>query len=97
MSWFSPLPLYLGRFVSDNDHQIDLFDIVLLLWYSLWYVKKEEGNHNGCRHYWIIDPPTKGDSRGVCKFCGEVRYFANYMQYPGSRSQAAKQTLDRSV
>ncbi len=30
-----------------------------------------------CCHYWIIDPPNGSSSRGVCKFCSEVREFNN--------------------
>jgi hypothetical protein len=30
-----------------------------------------------CCHYWIIETPQGPTSRGVCKFCGEVREFDN--------------------
>ncbi len=35
-----------------------------------------------CIHYWIIESPKGPTSRGVCKYCGAVREFKNYMPYP---------------
>lgn len=30
-----------------------------------------------CQHFWVIESPNGSDSRGICKFCGEERVFAN--------------------
>jgi len=30
-----------------------------------------------CQHHWLIEPPSGPLSRGVCKRCGEERYFMN--------------------
>ena len=41
-------------------------------------VKPEEyQDENGCCHYWLIDSPDGATSRGICKFCGEEKYFYN--------------------
>jgi hypothetical protein len=32
-----------------------------------------------CRHYWIIEAANGPKSRGVCKYCGEVRDFFNHI------------------
>ncbi len=34
-----------------------------------------------CRHHWIIESHRGPISRGVCKLCGAVREFRNYVQY----------------
>jgi hypothetical protein len=34
---------------------------------------------NQCHHYWIIEVANGPKSKGVCKHCGEVRYFLNTM------------------
>ena len=30
-----------------------------------------------CRHYWVIESASGPTSKGVCKFCGEIREFQN--------------------
>jgi hypothetical protein len=35
-----------------------------------------------CRHHWIIDPPGGPTSRALCKHCGTVSEFQNYVQQP---------------
>jgi len=35
-----------------------------------------------CRHYWVIESPTGPTSIGVCKYCGAVNEFSNYVPYP---------------
>lgn len=32
-----------------------------------------------CCHHWLIEPATGPVSKGVCKFCGEVREFQNIL------------------
>ena len=34
----------------------------------------------GCTHHWVIDTPSGPVSNGVCKACGEVREFMNYLE-----------------
>ncbi len=34
-----------------------------------------------CRHHWIIESHRGPISRGVCKLCGAVREFMNYVPY----------------
>lgn len=33
-----------------------------------------------CCHHWTIQPATGPVSQGVCKLCGEVREFKNYVE-----------------
>lgn len=35
-----------------------------------------------CTHYWVIESPQGPTSRGVCKLCGAVSEFSNYVPYP---------------
>lgn len=30
-----------------------------------------------CKHYWKIEDPNGPTSKGVCKYCGEIREFHN--------------------
>ena len=32
-----------------------------------------------CIHYWVIETPNSKTSKGVCKYCGEVREFWNHI------------------
>jgi len=32
-----------------------------------------------CRHKWVLETPNGPTSRGVCRLCGEVREFRNYL------------------
>jgi hypothetical protein len=38
---------------------------------------KDETNQDECHHYWIIEIPNGPKSRGICKYCGETKYFFN--------------------
>ena len=33
-----------------------------------------------CCHHWTIQPATGPVSQGVCRLCGEVREFKNYVE-----------------
>ena len=33
-----------------------------------------------CTHHWSIQPATGPVSQGVCRLCGEVREFKNYVE-----------------
>ena len=33
---------------------------------------------DGCRHYWMIESPKGGITKGACKYCGEVKEFSGY-------------------
>ena len=33
-----------------------------------------------CRHQWVIDMPAGPSSKGVCRTCGEVKQFQNYIE-----------------
>ena len=33
-----------------------------------------------CCHHWVIQPADGPESRGVCRVCGEVRDFKNYVE-----------------
>ena len=37
------------------------------------------GADEGCKHFWLIDTPSGPVSRGVCKVCGVVKEFKNYL------------------
>lgn len=32
-----------------------------------------------CVHFWLIDTPDGETSQGVCRFCGAVKTFLNYV------------------
>ena len=34
-----------------------------------------------CAHHFLIEPPNGHASRGVCKLCGVVREFLNFLPY----------------
>jgi len=40
--------------------------------------REETKAEEQCTHHWIIESPTGPTSRGVCKYCGAEREFANY-------------------
>ena len=40
----------------------------------------DEANASTCCHHWTIQPATGPVSQGVCKLCGEVREFKNYVE-----------------
>ena len=40
---------------------------------------KNDTAHNRCHHYWVIEVAHGPKSKGVCKYCGEVKYFLNTM------------------
>jgi hypothetical protein len=42
-----------------------------------------------CHHYWIIEMANGPVSKGVCKYCGEVRDFMNTMPAPSSPRRQA--------
>jgi hypothetical protein len=44
--------------------------------------KKKPTSRVGCVHYWIIESPQGPVSKGVCKHCGAISEFRNYMPYP---------------
>ena len=44
-------------------------------------VKQKPAASAKCTHYWIIESPRGPTSTGICKFCGAVSEFANYMPY----------------
>lgn len=34
-----------------------------------------------CRHHWVIESPSGATSIGICKHCGAVKEFGNYMPF----------------
>lgn len=67
-------------------------------------VKKEvseteiAGKENTCHHYWVIEAPEGPTSRGVCKFCGEVKEFYNSWLGLGSAwTRSSSSHVKRSV
>ncbi len=44
----------------------------------------------GCAHYWIIESPQGPLSKGVCKYCGAVSEFMNYVPYPSWEGKMSK-------
>jgi hypothetical protein len=46
----------------------------------------------GCAHYWIIESPQGPVSKGVCRYCGAVSEFSNYMPYPSWEGKMSKIT-----
>ncbi len=43
-------------------------------------VSGEKLQKTECRHHWIIEAPVGPVSRGVCRVCGDVRQFKNYIE-----------------
>ena len=41
----------------------------------------EEQAGEMCVHHWIIEPPERPVSKGVCQKCGVEREFQNYFPY----------------
>jgi len=55
--------------------------------------KQKHVTRVGCAHYWIIESPQGPVSKGVCRYCGAVSEFSNYMPYPsweGKMSEITK-------
>jgi hypothetical protein len=52
--------------------------------------KKKQTSKVGCAHYWIIESPQGPISKGVCKYCGAVSEFSNYMPYPSWEGKMPK-------
>jgi hypothetical protein len=44
----------------------------------------------GCTHYWMIESPQGPISKGVCKYCGAVSEFMNYVPYPSWEGKMPK-------
>ena len=51
-----------------------------------------------CTHHWTIQPATGPISQGVCRICGEVREFKNYVEAAtwGDSRLSNKSTSDDS-
>ncbi len=51
-----------------------------------------------CCHHWAIQPATGPISQGVCRLCGEVREFKNYVEAAtwGDSRLSNKSTTDAS-
>lgn len=43
-----------------------------------------------CAHYWIIESPHGPTSIGMCKFCGAISEFNNYVPYPSWENKVSK-------
>lgn len=43
-----------------------------------------------CTHYWVIESPRGPTSMGVCKLCGSVSEFSNYVPYPTWEGKSTK-------
>ena len=52
--------------------------------------KKRHVARVGCAHYWIIESPQGPVSKGVCKYCGAVSEFSNYLPYPSWEGKMPK-------
>lgn len=50
---------------------------------------QEAAQHQvSCRHHWLIETPHGPTSTGVCRRCGEVRDFQNFLEEaPGGRDE----------
>ena len=40
---------------------------------------KEYIDTDACHHYWVIEAANGPESKGMCKYCGEVKTFLNTM------------------
>lgn len=52
--------------------------------------KKRHVARLGCAHYWIIESPQGPVSKGLCKYCGAVSEFSNYVPYPSWEGKMTK-------
>jgi len=52
--------------------------------------KRKRTARVGCAHYWIIESPQGPISKGVCKYCGAVSEFSNYVPYPSWEGKMTK-------
>ncbi len=52
--------------------------------------KRKAESPPGCTHYWIIETPLGPTSMGVCKLCGAVSQFQNYVPYPSWEGKVTK-------
>jgi hypothetical protein len=52
--------------------------------------KRKRTARIGCAHYWIIESPQGPISKGVCKYCGAVSEFSNYVPYPSWEGKMPK-------
>lgn len=43
-----------------------------------------------CRHHWIIEGHTGPFSKGVCKLCGSMKEFRNYVPYTARGMDVSK-------
>lgn len=41
---------------------------------------RDELEEAGCRHHWVIEPAIGLVSKGICRYCAEVREFMNYVE-----------------
>jgi len=48
-----------------------------------------------CCHHWMIDEMSAETSKGVCKFCGEQKYFSNYYQPPVSEQEKSERRREQ--
>ena len=47
-----------------------------------------------CAHHWVIESPDGPVSRGVCKLCGQVRGFANSIEWRVPTRGAGRVSVD---
>jgi len=42
-------------------------------------INSKSGENDVCVHHWVIEAAEGVRSKGVCKYCGEIREFDNYI------------------
>ena len=52
-----------------------------------------------CNHHWVIESPDGPISRGICKYCGAVKEFTNYLPFStwdddGTRYKSRQRSKD---
>jgi hypothetical protein len=52
--------------------------------------RRKRTSRMGCSHYWVIESPEGPISKGVCKYCGAVSEFSNYVAYPSWEGKVPK-------
>jgi hypothetical protein len=38
-----------------------------------------------CAHFWVVEPPSKPESLGVCSLCGDEKLFPNHDDQTGKK------------
>jgi len=52
---------------------------------------KKRVNKAKCHHHWVIESPDGPTSIGICKYCGAVKEFSNFLPFSTWEDYGSKQ------